>query len=1318
MKMSKTGMLSLVCVIAACNGQGGADDEAITLRVGALGGTARFNFVKTADWGAGYNARVDITNIGSTQIQGWSADFDMPKNVQANLSSIPLCSASVTDNCYSVVSDIGPENIVRIFHTGSANTINVGQTRSEFLFGSYEGAFGFPTRCGAPLTGQSTPCNGSNDVTAPSAASNLSIFGTGSTLVDLFWNNATDDVGVTGYILRYATQAAPALEIGEVPFTAPITRARITRLVSDTNYIFFVEARDAAGNCRAVHRLGGDAHRAAADHRHVQHRQHLAGRRLPGRVPGDQHRVGAARQLAVLVLVHGQLPVGVGRRGVGRSRDVHDLRARVQHHAGSRRDRDRRRDRPVRQSRDAAVRVHRRCGQPAGPRAGDPAGAVPRSQLPERPALLGRRERHPDLRAVTVAPSSLVPPGGARGDQTSVRDDGGLRANPCRALPGFSPGRLAAEGASAAVLAAAKGLHVGADTHGCDSVTGLRGLRAGRGDRQPAAVSSHRHRDPVPAVRDRDDGAAAVAAAALVDLSARGLGWQLRGASPRRRSVSFILMTEVANYARALLAAWGVSRFGDSGGRLDTLKGMTAFLLFGVVLAPCAGAFIGAGAVALHGGGYLVSLRPWLLSNVLTGLTLLPVLLIVRARLVAKLGWVPLHRWREAGILLIALLGVGGLVLLDSNASGASLYAPLPLLLWAAVRFGPGGTSAAVLTVAILAITGTLGERGPFVMQSPEDGLLQLQLFLFVVSVPLLLLSALLQEQRRTADELRASQQQYRTIVEDQTELICRFRPDGTLTFVNGAFGRAMGRAPEELLGSFFWSFVPPEPRDTQSGLLAGLTPASPLLTWEQRLLGGPAGNRWEQWRVRALFDDAGRVVDYQAVGRDITERKRAEEEHAMLESQRAHAAALREADRRKDEFLAMLAHELRNPLAPIAMAVEILRHVPLERRAHRLRPGHHRAADRPARASGGRSPGRRAHHQRFDPAPDGDGRPRSHHFEHSRNQPAVDRGAPAEGRHRPARRPADRAGRYGAAGAAVLQSGQQRRQVLRDRRAHHRSPSSARRRTSSSASRTPAPGSRATCSNEFLSRSRRCSVRGTRRWAGWVWVWRWSRSWLSFTAEPCGPSSGGPGTGSEFVVRLPAAEAVAEEHSLGDRPAPDPADLTPALGATPLRILVVDDVEDAAESLADFLRLQGDTVHVARDGRSALELAAQVGPEVVFVDLQMPEIDGLEVARRLRGRGGLPRTLLVAVTGLRPGRKSAADRGGRLRPPPDEAARSRAGASAARDAARKRSALGHRLTLAATHSVHHKHCCRCRAWWLSSGARCSVWWWRTTTRR
>ena len=89
MKIWKMGMLSLVAMVAAC-GQVNSDGEEITTRVGALGGSARFNFVKTADWGTGYNARIDITNIGSTTIQGWSADFDMPRNVQVAFSSIPV----------------------------------------------------------------------------------------------------------------------------------------------------------------------------------------------------------------------------------------------------------------------------------------------------------------------------------------------------------------------------------------------------------------------------------------------------------------------------------------------------------------------------------------------------------------------------------------------------------------------------------------------------------------------------------------------------------------------------------------------------------------------------------------------------------------------------------------------------------------------------------------------------------------------------------------------------------------------------------------------------------------------------------------------------------------------------------------------------------------------------------------------------------------------------------------------------------------------------------------------------------------------------
>jgi hypothetical protein len=255
MNICKTTMISLALAIVACSDAAVIEPEPTGETRQALeSGTVRFNFVKTADWGSGYNARVDVTNIGTTAIQGWGAEFDMPKNVQANISSLPSCGPNQSDNCWFVFSDIGPENVVRINQFDSSNVIAPGQTKSHFVFGNYEGAFGFPTRCGAPSASHfQTPvaCNGSNDATAPSPSPNLGILGTGSTIVDLFWSPASDDVGVTGYIVKYATRSAPALEIGEVPATLPVTRARISRLVSDTDYSFSVEAHDAAGNVSA-----------------------------------------------------------------------------------------------------------------------------------------------------------------------------------------------------------------------------------------------------------------------------------------------------------------------------------------------------------------------------------------------------------------------------------------------------------------------------------------------------------------------------------------------------------------------------------------------------------------------------------------------------------------------------------------------------------------------------------------------------------------------------------------------------------------------------------------------------------------------------------------------------------------------------------------------------------------------------------------------------------------------------------------------------------------------------------------------------------
>jgi PAS domain S-box-containing protein len=121
--------------------------------------------------------------------------------------------------------------------------------------------------------------------------------------------------------------------------------------------------------------------------------------------------------------------------------------------------------------------------------------------------------------------------------------------------------------------------------------------------------------------------------------------------------------------------------------------------------------------------------------------------------------------------------------------------------------------------------------------------------------------------------------------------------------------------------------------------------------------------------------------------------------------------------------------------------------------------------------------------------------------------------------------------------------------------------------------------------------------------------------------------ASEGEGKGSEFTVRLPVAEPA---------PEPQPPTAPPASAAppTPRRILVVDDNRTAADILAMLLRWSGHDVQVAYDGRSALEMAAAFGPEVVVLDLGMPGMTGFEVARQLRKMPELHGVILVAQTG------------------------------------------------------------------------------------
>jgi PAS domain S-box-containing protein len=132
--------------------------------------------------------------------------------------------------------------------------------------------------------------------------------------------------------------------------------------------------------------------------------------------------------------------------------------------------------------------------------------------------------------------------------------------------------------------------------------------------------------------------------------------------------------------------------------------------------------------------------------------------------------------------------------------------------------------------------------------------------------------------ERKLAEEaLRESELRYRGLIEDQTEFVTRWLPDGTRTFVNDSYCRFLGITREEALGTSWFPTILNAAEQEALAQMAALTPDQPLHQMEHfsEVAGKPI---WTHWSNRAFFDEAGQIIEYQSVGRDITKRKQAEE--------------------------------------------------------------------------------------------------------------------------------------------------------------------------------------------------------------------------------------------------------------------------------------------------------------------------------------------------------------------------------------------------------------------------------------------------------
>lgn len=167
-------------------------------------------------------------------------------------------------------------------------------------------------------------------------------------------------------------------------------------------------------------------------------------------------------------------------------------------------------------------------------------------------------------------------------------------------------------------------------------------------------------------------------------------------------------------------------------------------------------------------------------------------------------------------------------------------------------------------------------------------------------------------ERERAEEALRRSEARYRAIVEDQTELICRHLPDGELTFANEAYCRYFRKVREELVGQSFLSSVVAEDRKRLREELHRLTQENPVVSVEQRVEGPGSEIRWQLWTHRIIHDAQGRHLEFQSVGRDITERKTMEE-------------ALAKSAEKIKFFAYSISHDLKSPAVGIYGMTKLL---------------------------------------------------------------------------------------------------------------------------------------------------------------------------------------------------------------------------------------------------------------------------------------------------------------------------------------------------------------------------------------------------------
>jgi PAS domain S-box-containing protein len=479
-------------------------------------------------------------------------------------------------------------------------------------------------------------------------------------------------------------------------------------------------------------------------------------------------------------------------------------------------------------------------------------------------------------------------------------------------------------------------------------------------------------------------------------------------------------------------------------------------------------------------------------------------------------------------------------------------------------------------------------------------------------------LSREIAERRELEDARLESEARFRVLADDAPVLIWITEPHGCV-FVNREYRQYTGRTLEQMRGDGWLETVHPDDVENTARAFHAAAERKAHYQMEHRLRRADGAYRWFKSVGTPRLRSDGRLIHYVGSSFDINEIK-----ENIAELDLAHEA-LREADRRKDEFLAVLSHELRNPLNPVRNAAAVLRLSSdrsqvvwaaevIDRQSRQLARLLDDLLDA-ARITQGKLELRK---QRVALSAIVAMAVETTRSLFEANEQKLDITLPAD----PIYLDADTSRMSQVLGNILNNAAK-----YTDRRG--RVGLTASRKDGKVAISVKDSGSGIAAADlphvfDLFMQARAHSARA----AGGMGI---GLALVKVLVEMHGGTvearSEGPGKGSEFIITLPAYAGL-QTSSM------EPGALSFPAAARPLKVLIADDVADSVQSMAMVLRALNHDVHVAHDGSEALEVARKVQPDVAVLDIGMPGLTGYEVATRLRLHPWGKRMTLIALTG------------------------------------------------------------------------------------